>query len=104
MEPVQAAGLLTVGGGSDGVSGFGRALIDQLDDDDLARLADRLADRLGSDRGGWLDARAAATYAGCTVPALRYAMSRGELEFEQSCPGGKVYLQRSAIDRWRGGG
>lgn len=86
------------------MSELGRALIDQLDDRDLDQLAECLADRLGhrlDGAGGWLDARAAAEYAGCTVPALRYAMSRGEVEFEQAVAGGKVYLRRSAIDRWR---
>ncbi len=82
---------------------LGRALLAQLDGNDLDCLADLLADRVADrvDAGGWLDARAAATYAGCTVPALRYAMSRHEVEFEQSCRGGKVWFRRAALDQWR---
>lgn len=45
----------------------------------------------------------AAAYAGCTVPALRYAMSRDEIEYEQHVAGGKVYFRRSALDQWRQG-
>jgi len=48
--------------------------------------------------------KAAAAYAGCSVPALRHAMRSGEVEFAQpSGQGGKVYLRRSALDRWRAG-
>ena len=71
-----------------------------MTDSDLAALAERLRPFLAAD-DGWLDAKAAAAYAGCTVPALRFAMSKGDVEFEQQVPGGKVYLRRSALDRWR---
>lgn len=67
---------------------------------DLAELAERLRPFLTAD-DGWLGAKDAAAYAGCTVPALRYAMRAGDVEFEQHVPGGKVYFQRSALDRWR---
>jgi hypothetical protein len=83
------------------MSELGRALLDQLDDRDLDLLAGRLADRLSARGGGWLDTKAAAAYAGCSVPALRYAMSKGEVEFEQSCAGGKVYFRPAALDQWR---
>jgi hypothetical protein len=76
------------------------ALLSEMTDSDLAVLAERLRPFLVAD-DGWLDSKAAAAYAGCTVPALRFAMSKGEVEFEQQVPGGKVYLRRSALDRWR---
>lgn len=73
-----------------------------LTEAELRELAERLRPFLGAG-DGWLDAKAAAAYAGCTVPALRFAMSKGEVEFEQHVPGGKVYFRRSALDRWRRG-
>jgi hypothetical protein len=80
-----------------------RALVDELDPDDLANPADRLRPYLAGD-DGWLGTREAAAYAGCTVPALRYAMAQGEVEYEQRVPGGKTYFRRSALDRWRARG
>ena len=82
------------------MTSLARALLEELGPDDLAELAERLKPFLDGG-GGWLDAKAAAAYAGCTVPALRYAMRRGEVEFEQAVDGGKVYFRRSALDRWR---
>lgn len=78
-----------------------RALLNELGPDDLERLAERLRPLLAID-DGWLGARDAAAYAGCTVPALRYAMRKGEVAFEQAVDGGKVYFRRSELDRWRG--
>ncbi len=87
------------------MSDLARALLDDLAGDPVAleRLAERLRPFLTTD-DGWLGAKDAAAYAGCTVPALRYAMGQGEVEFEQHVAGGKVYFRRSALDRWRGGG
>lgn len=76
------------------------AFLAEMSDADLTALAERLRPFLGTD-DAWLDAKAAAAYAGCTVPALRYAMKAGEVEFEQHVAGGKVYFRRSALDRWR---
>ena len=83
------------------MSELGRVLLQQLDDEDLALLAERLAIRLDGHAGGWLGAKYAASYAGCTVEALRGAVKRGELECEQSCYGGKLWFTRTALDRWR---
>jgi hypothetical protein len=77
-----------------------RALLEELGPNDLAELAERLRPFLAAD-DGWLGTREAAAYAGCTVPALRYSMTRGDVDFEQHVPGGKVYFRRSALDRWR---
>jgi hypothetical protein len=41
-------------------------LLDQLDGEDLQRLAERLAPYLRQNGGGWLDTKQAAEYAGCT--------------------------------------
>ena len=78
-----------------------RALLEELGPEDLAELAERLRPYLGAGDDGWLDVKAAAKYAGCTVPALRYAMSKGEVEFEQQMEGGKVWFRRPALDAWR---
>jgi hypothetical protein len=83
------------------VSDLARAMLDELGPDDLAALAERLRPYLNAGDDGWLGTREAAAYAGCTVPALRYAMSRGEVEFEQRVAGGKTYFRRAALDRWR---
>ena len=83
------------------MSGLARALLEELGPDDLAELAERLKPYLDGGRDGWLGTREAAAYAGCTVPALRYAARQGEVEFEQRVRGGKTYFRRSALDRWR---
>jgi hypothetical protein len=75
-------------------------------DDELDRLADRIAARLAGHLrpepdDGWLDTKAAASYSGCTVDALHKAMSRREVDFEQNGPGGKAWFRRSDLDRWR---
>ena len=79
-----------------------RALLDQIAADPvaLARLAEGLRPYLAHD-DGWLGTKEAAAYAGCTVHALRHAVAQREVEFEQHVPGGKVWFQRSALDRWR---
>jgi hypothetical protein len=59
--------------------------------------------RAAIDAGGWLDTRAAAAYAGCSVNALHKAMARREVEFEQDVAGGKAWFKRSALDAWRRG-
>jgi hypothetical protein len=82
------------------MSHLARALLEDLGPEDLAELAERLRPYLGGD-DGWLGTREAAAYAGCTVHALRHAMNRGDVEFEQHVAGGKTYFRRSDLDRWR---
>ena len=84
------------------MSDLARVLLDEFEPDDLAELAERLKPYLGTD-DGWLGIKDGAAYAGCTVHALRHAMNKGDVEFEQRVPNGKVYFRRSALDRWRGG-
>jgi hypothetical protein len=86
------------------VSALGKALLDELGDDDLRALAQLLAPYLPAPvpaDDGWLNTRAAAAYAGCSVNALHRAMASREVEFEQSGPGAKAWFRRSAIDAWR---
>ena len=82
------------------MSDLGRALIGSLDDEDLDLFVDLLGDRLNG-RSGWLDTKQAAEYAGCSVAALRSAVQRRQVEYEQAVPNGKTWFSRDALDRWR---
>lgn len=81
----------------------------RFSDDDLRQLAeqiagliaDRLPDAPAAD--GWLDAKAAAAYAGCTTASLHKAMAAREVRFSQAVEGGKAWFQRVWIDAWRNG-
>lgn len=77
------------------------ALLGEMTDADLRELAEKLKPFLIAD-DGWLSAKDAAAYAGCSIHALRHALKRGDLEHEQHADGCKVWVRRSAIDRWRG--
>ncbi len=85
------------------MTSLARALLEELSAEDLQALAERLRPFLEAGSDGWLGVKDAAAYAGCTVPALRHAMHKGEVEFEQNVAGGKVYFRRSALDAWRAG-
>jgi hypothetical protein len=58
----------------------------------------------GQEVVGWLDTKAAATYAGTTAYALRKAVAERAIRFSQNGPGGKTWFRRSWIDQWREGG
>ena len=80
-----------------------------LTDDELRRLAEELAPLLraaipASEPApiGWMDAKAAAAYAGCTLNALHKAMAAREVEFRQEVRGGKAWFRAEWLDRWRG--
>lgn len=78
-----------------------------LSDDELRRLAEELAPLIvaampNQSATGWLDARAAAEYAGTTINALHKAMAAREVRFSQAAEGGKAWFRRSWIDEWRG--
>jgi len=83
-------------------SPLARALIDELQPEDLAELAHRLLPYLSAGNE-WLDTRAAARYAGCTVAALHCAMSRDQVRYEQRTPGGRARVRRADLDAWRAG-
>jgi len=82
-----------------------RALVDALDDDALEALAERLAPRIASrlPANGWLDAKAAAAYLGVSVHALHRLSAERRIPCSQDRPGGRLYFQRSELDRWRAG-
>ena len=84
-----------------------RALVDALDDDALEALAERLAPRIASrlpaNGDGWLDAKAAAAYLGLSVHALHRLSAERRIPCSQDRPGGRLYFQRSELDRWRAG-
>ena len=70
-----------------------------------ARVADLVLERLQhreSAPAGWLDAKAAATYAGCSANAIHKAVSAGALRCTQDAAGGKCWFRSEWIDRWRG--
>lgn len=52
---------------------------------------------------GWLDTRAAAIYAGCSVSSLHKAMASREVRFSQNGNGGKAWFRCEWIDAWREG-
>ena len=77
--------------------------LDQLLDGLAERVAVRVADRLSrEDRDGWLDTKAAAAYAGCSVHSLHRAMSAQEVRFSQNTEGGKAFFRKAWLDEWRG--
>jgi excisionase family DNA binding protein len=86
---------------------LGRALVEALDDEALALLAERLEPHTrgaSADVDNWLDARAAAAYLGISVDALHKLAAARRLPFEQEGPGRKLYFRRSELDAWRRGG
>lgn len=77
--------------------------LDQLADELAERVAVRVADRLSrEDRDGWLDTRAAAAYAGCSINSLHRAMAAREVRFSQNAERGKAYFRKAWLDEWRG--
>lgn len=85
------------------------ALVDELDDAVLERLADRLAPHVaahlqprapeGEDR--WLTARQAAEHLGLSIHALHKLTAARTIPFEQEGPGCRLWFRRSELDRWR---
>lgn len=86
-------------------SGFGQALLDQLDNADLSRLAELLSDwvppvpALAAD--GWLSSRDAAEHLGISIHALHRLTAERSIPFSQDSPGARCYFRRSALDAWR---
>jgi excisionase family DNA binding protein len=88
-----------------GVSDLARALLDELDDDDLAELARRLAPHLPQPEApaedGWLDTRGAAAYLRVSVSRLHKLTAARAIPMHQDTPGGRCKFRRSELDRWR---
>jgi len=80
------------------------ALVAELDDADLQRLAERLAPLLApsepptEDR--WLCSRDAAIYLGLSLHAVHKLTAARAIPFEQDGPGCKCWFKRSELDAW----
>lgn len=79
-------------------------------EDDVRQLADLLAPMIAAQipgrepvAAGWLDTKAAAAYAGCSVSSLHKAMASREVNFAQNSDGGKAWFKRQWLDAWREG-
>lgn len=76
------------------------ALVDSLD----GRTLDRLAERLGLDKGPaedrWLTTAEAAAHIGRTPTALHKLTAARALPFSQDGRGARCYFRRSDLDAW----
>ena len=81
------------------MSALGR-LLEELDETDLARLAERLAPYLDPPEPAdqWLDSKAAAEHLGISLPTLRRMVASGKLVPVQGCRGGRLRFRRSMLD------
>jgi hypothetical protein len=68
----------------------------------LDRAVERIASRVVAPEDGWLDTKAAAAYAGCSVNALWKAIASREVKFAPQERNTKKFFRRSWIDDWRG--
>jgi predicted DNA-binding transcriptional regulator AlpA len=86
----------------------------ELTDDDLTRLAKRIAPllaaelgdatvRTADDDGRWLRTPEAARHLGMSVSELHRRASAGAIPHEQEGPGAALYFRRSDLDAWRRG-
>lgn len=86
-----------------------QALLDQLDDEALDALAQRLAPLVANrvataahpaaaDR--WLTTREAAAYIGRSPNALHKLSAARVVPFSQDGPGARCYFRRSDLDAW----
>jgi hypothetical protein len=83
-----------------------RALLDELDDDDLAELAARLAPFLSRSAPAradpWLPTLEAARHLGIGRSTLqKMTAARTGPPFRQDREGGPCYFRRSDLDAWR---
>ena len=89
------------------MSALGRALLDQLEPDDLEHLAQLLAPHLpegdadASPSDGWVTTSQAALHLGISVHALHRLTAARSVPFHQHTPGGRCYFRRSELDAWR---
>lgn len=89
------------------MSTLAQALLAELDDAALDRLAELVEPRLrrlsAPADDGWLDT-AAAAYLGVSRHALHRLTADRKVPFSQDTPGARAYFRRSDLDRWREGG
>lgn len=86
------------------MSDLARALLDELEPEDLATLAERLSPFLRAPTrrdDEWLSTKQTAEYLGLTVHAVHHYISEGRLPFHQERPGARCYFRRSELDAWR---
>lgn len=85
------------------MSALARALLDDLEPDDLAALAERLRPFLPAPVAddGWIDAKAAATHLGVPVSTIHRMTAARSIPFQQAKPGAKCWFRRSDLDMWR---
>ena len=86
------------------MSALARALLDDLEPDDLAELARRLAPFLPAppvEAGGWLTTAQAAEHLGISVHALHRLTAARTVPFHQDGPGARCFFRRSDLDAWR---
>jgi excisionase family DNA binding protein len=87
------------------MNALARALLADLEDEDLRELAERLAPYLSPQRDdsgdAWLSTSEAARYLGVSVHALRKRTAERTVPFVEDEPGGKCYFRRSDLDAWR---
>ena len=84
---------------------LGRALLAQLEPEDLAGLAERLAPFLrtpAASDDGWLNTKQAAEYLGISVHALHRLTAERRIPLHQDRPGARCFFRRSELDEWRG--
>jgi excisionase family DNA binding protein len=91
-------------------SNLGAALVDELDDCALERLAELLAPLLVGrlsettpDEDRWMTSREAANYLGTTLSTIWKLTAALEIPFSQDKPGAKTWFKRSQLDAWREG-
>jgi excisionase family DNA binding protein len=86
------------------VTALGR-LLAELDEGDLAVLAERLAPFLSrpseSSVGGWMGSKEAAAYLGFSLPTLYRRLD--EIPHHQDSPRGHLHFLREELDAWRCG-
>lgn len=82
-----------------------RSIIDIAPPDDVAALADLLRPHLGSHIGQeWFSTAEAAKHLSLPSPnALQKIANRGEIQYEQECPGAKMWFRRAWLDDYRCG-
>lgn len=76
----------------------------RLHPDDLAAIADLIADRVCtrlSVNAEWLDSNRAAQYLGVSRKAIYHYVERRGLPAHQDQDGGKLWFKRSELDDWR---
>ncbi|MEN3282085.1 MAG: Helix-turn-helix domain [Solirubrobacteraceae bacterium] len=85
------------------MSDLARALLDDLDAEDLAALAERLVPFLptpeGEEPGAWLTLREGAEYLRIGYQTAKRKVADGSIPCERE--GGRVYLRRADLDEWR---